>query len=94
MKQGMYTLKPEFWREYEGKSFLFYSREDLQESLTKYQEYLNKNPQQKLFIKPYSLVRSIPLQNAFEKLESFVDNSMLHSLINIVLYNVYNRNPM
>jgi hypothetical protein len=94
MKQGTYTLKHECWAEYEGKCFVFYSREDLQESGGRYQEYLKKNPQQNLFIKPYSLTRSVPLHHPFARLALFVNNSMLHSLFYIVLYNVYHKNAL
>ncbi len=91
MKQGMYTLKPECWSEYEGKCFLFYSNEELQASSTRYQEYLNKNPQSRLFIKPYSLTHKIPLSSSFSKLKSLVNNSLLHSFIYCVLYNAFSK---
>ncbi len=50
-KKGQFSLKPECWAEFEGRNFSYYATDELQEALTRYQEYVKKNPNKRLFIK-------------------------------------------
>ena len=36
MGQGTYVLKPKYWTEFEGRNFLQYSAEELQEAMSKF----------------------------------------------------------
>jgi hypothetical protein len=93
--KGTYSLRDKCWNEYEGRNFLHYTSQELQESLNRFQDWNKKQHDNQKFPRVQTDVqKSLPpefqttLSNYFYPLETALPNChLIHQLLFSVLYN-------
>lgn len=91
LAQGMYTLKTEYWKEFEGSNFRHYSSEELEQALSRFQDHCTK---EKLTLHPtlFPLSHQIPTPSSFEKLAGILNCHLWHQVLFSILFKSVSKN--